>query len=405
MPLTQEDLARRLKEAREDSGLTQSEVAEELELPRTAVTHIEAGKRAVSTLELTEFARLYMRPVQSFFEDSLGHEEEVMHVLLRVLDGFSSSKKVRVQISSALEVCRHAMELKALLGLRPTPAPPTYSLAALTSSAEAVTQGGYVAGEERRRLALGTSPIADISDLINREGVWATSTALPNEMSGVFLQHSSIGMLALVNLDHPIARKRFSYAHEFAHALLDRKLGARASTRANHPELVEKRANAFAAAFLMPRDGVLERLAYLDKGMGSRETSTVYDVNTESGFDTSARKKPGSQTLTFQDVACLCHHFGVSYAAMTYRLVSLGLVSQSQRSILLSQEDLGRDYLSSLRADSVAGASDRELHVEVARLAFEAYRLQHISRGRLLEVTSGLGISMKAAELQMHALR
>ena len=56
MAITQEELAGRLKAARENAGLTQQEVAEEVGITRLAVVRIEAGKRAVNSLELAEMA-------------------------------------------------------------------------------------------------------------------------------------------------------------------------------------------------------------------------------------------------------------------------------------------------------------------------------------------------------------
>jgi hypothetical protein len=58
-----------------------------------------------------------------------------------------------------------------------------------------------VAEQERRRLGLGHSPILDISDLINSQNVWASGAKLPDDMSGLFLRHSSIGLGILVNFD------------------------------------------------------------------------------------------------------------------------------------------------------------------------------------------------------------
>jgi len=54
--LDQPTLARRLRKAREDRGLTQQDAADALGISRTAVTQIEGGSRSVSTLELTRFA-------------------------------------------------------------------------------------------------------------------------------------------------------------------------------------------------------------------------------------------------------------------------------------------------------------------------------------------------------------
>ena len=59
-------LGERLREAREYVGLKQEEVARHLDIPRSALSHIEAGQRKVDALELARMARLYQRPVAWF---------------------------------------------------------------------------------------------------------------------------------------------------------------------------------------------------------------------------------------------------------------------------------------------------------------------------------------------------
>lgn len=59
----QEEVARRLRSARETLGLTQEDVASALGIPRTSMIAIEAGKRNVAALELRRLARLYRREV------------------------------------------------------------------------------------------------------------------------------------------------------------------------------------------------------------------------------------------------------------------------------------------------------------------------------------------------------
>lgn len=54
----------RLREARETLGLTQSDVAQALGIPRTSVLAMEAGRRRVSGLELRRLARIYRRPIE-----------------------------------------------------------------------------------------------------------------------------------------------------------------------------------------------------------------------------------------------------------------------------------------------------------------------------------------------------
>lgn len=59
-------LATRLREARTVLRLTQEDVAGAVGVPRSAVSDIENGKRAVTGLELRRFARLYRRPIGWF---------------------------------------------------------------------------------------------------------------------------------------------------------------------------------------------------------------------------------------------------------------------------------------------------------------------------------------------------
>src|SRR5205809_804253 len=75
MPIDQATLGNRLREARVNRGLSQDAVANELGIPRTAVVHIESGTRALSTVELSELARLYQRPIAEFFREGPAGEE------------------------------------------------------------------------------------------------------------------------------------------------------------------------------------------------------------------------------------------------------------------------------------------------------------------------------------------
>ena len=68
-------LGRRLKEARKSCRLTQDQVANHLNLPRTAVVNFESGERAVSTLELTKLARLFGRSVSELFAEAPSDED------------------------------------------------------------------------------------------------------------------------------------------------------------------------------------------------------------------------------------------------------------------------------------------------------------------------------------------
>ena len=137
-----------------------------------------------------------------------------------------------------------------------------------------------------------------ISELIASQGIWASGVTLPDEMSGLFLRHPSIGLAILVNSSHPRGRKRFSYAHEYAHALLDRDRNIVVSSTDNSPEMVERRANAFATAFLMPGSGVFDALRSLSKGLPSRQEQIIFDVASGGHTDAELRRPARSASPT-----------------------------------------------------------------------------------------------------------
>ena len=279
--------------------------------------------------------------------------------------------------------------------------PPDYDLRDPQMTMEAVEQGQAVAEQERQRLGLGQNPVPDVADVISEQGIWASGADLPQEMSGLFLRHSSIGMVILVNFHHARARKRFSYAHEYAHALLDRSCDITVSTTRNRSDLVEVRANAFAAAFLLPEDGLWSFLDVRQKAGPSRQEEVVYDLlgeETGSPSHVKAQKRvaPGSQTVTYQDVAALAHHFRVSYQAACYRLKGLGAVNKDQLERLLRQEEIGLDYLRLLRLfEDLEGRDergDRKLDSQIVSLAVEAFRREDISKGYLRDLSKLLEI-------------
>lgn len=398
--MDQTELGNRLRIAREARGLSQQAVADAMDVPRTAITHMEKANRSVSTLELTRLARLYRRPLTYFFEESVSAEqdEDALFVLHRAMPGVEMDPEIQDEVRRCLDLCREGIALEAALGKSIRSGPPAYEMAMPRTAGEAVTQGEDVAAKERNRLGMGVFPIPDLAEIIGAQGIWASSLVLPNRMSGLFMQHPSIGFAILVNASHVRGRKRFSYAHEYAHALMDRNHDVTISSADNSSDLVEKRANAFAASFLVPKDGVYEVMKQYGKGYPSRQKQVLFDVAGGGQIDTESRTVPGSQRITYKDVVNIAHHFGVSYRAALFRLRNLGYVQQSEWDGLLQNEDFGRQYLKLLNlSDSVEKKEhkrdwNRELRSEIVHLAIEAYRREEISVGRLHELSKSLNI-------------
>ena len=404
MSINQEQLATRLKEARAESGLTQEAVAAALGVPRSAVAQFEGANRAVSTLELAKLADLYRRSIASFFEEApAAKEDDIMVALFRAAESVKDHPEWHSEIARYVAICREGVDLERRLDRPPQATLPAYQMAHPQKVMEAVEQGTFVAEQERRRLALGHNPIPDLSDLIRSQNIWASGANLPHEMSGLFLRHASIGFCILVHYDHPRARKRFSYAHEYAHALLDRENLATVSLEENRADLCEVRANAFAAAFLLPRTGVWAFLNARAKAGPSVVEQTVYDPAAEDDGEQirgQRRASPGSQSLTYEDVAALAHHFGVSYQATLFRLKSLTIVNAAEFDELREKESFGKSYLEVLELfEDLEGKDqrkpDRQIVSQVLHLALEAFRREEISQGKLRDLSTLLGIPAK----------
>ncbi len=397
--MKQDELGKKLRIAREFKGLSQSQAAEAVGLPRTSITQIEAGRRSVSTLELTKFAKLYQKSISSFLEETQNEDSNVDKLLFRAKQFMHESSKVREQISHYINLCKEGILLEKLLQYDTRLGPPQYNYPAPKNKSEAVLQGTIAADQERNRLSLGVNPIGDLASLISNQGIWACSAALPDDVSGLFFNMSKTGMIILVNADHVKSRKRFSYAHEYAHALFDRDDSVRISSADNNSENIEVRANAFAAAFLMPFDGIVEALRTLNKGRSSRDEQIIFDPASNTQTNVDGRSVPYSQSITFQDVAIVAHAFGVSYQATVYRLRSLNLISIPDCERLIANYQAGRRFLDSIgkladleENEKDAKQWDRELRTELAYLAVEAYRREEISRGRVIELGNEIGI-------------
>jgi Zn-dependent peptidase ImmA (M78 family)/transcriptional regulator with XRE-family HTH domain len=402
MTLDPNTLGRRLREARENRRLTQEQAAQAIDLSRTALVHIEAGKRSLSTLELSGLAKLYHRSVTDFFaedESQMSREEDPLLILHRLPPELLNDPEINRQVSRCVELCSIGVRLESTLGIGDTVNLPAYEYRAPTRASEATRLGERAAEDERRRLGLGYGPIADMADLITTQGIWASGVkGLPTDLSGIFLRHSSIGLVILVNYDQPRARKRFSYAHEYAHALLDRKSTSAIVTReGNQTEFIERRANAFAAAFLMPETGVRWFMEHLEKGGPSRRQRITYPSAGNEPVEAEERPAPGSQQITYQDVVALANHFGVSYPAATYRLSDLGFLNAQEKESLLQRSSLGSrllGFMNSFDCDdqgrSIASKPDRELVSQIVRLAVEAYRREEVSQGWIRDLSDKL---------------
>ena len=190
---------------------------------------------------------------------------------------------------------------------------------------------------------------------------------------------------------------RFSYAHEYAHALLDRNGNITISSTDNSSEMVEKRAKR-----------VRRRLSYAERGNPCFPAEPRQGPAEPPGpCHLRCRHRRPHRSRAASACSLAKDHLqrqrdariplGVSYQAALYRLKSLRYISDRECGDLLEQEAFGRKYLKRLawvcREREKQRYWDRELRSEIAHLAIEAYRREEISRGRVLELSKTLRIA------------
>ena len=397
MLIDQAELGHRLKQARESCGLTQEDAAREMDVARATIAQIELGNRSVSGLELARFSYLYAHDIREFLADSFS-EDSLAAVFPRA-EG-DSGDGVRTALRDCIALGHQLRDLEALLGVgRNTSSVPSYPSLSLGSKWDAIRSGANAAWEERRRLGLGSAPLGDLPALLEAQGIRTGRIPMPAGVSGLMISHPNVGLFVVVNREHPAVRQRFSWCHEYAHLLLDRSQMGHVSKESERANLLEVRANVFAANFLMPEDGVRQYLATLGKGNASRLHADVFD---ESGVvPIDSRTAGGSQDLQPYDVVRFAHHFGVSVLSALYRLLNLRLITDKQFEEI-QQKD--RDGLSKQLANllGLPQPSDEDnigaFYRRYLVLALEAYRREKISRRKLIEIAVKLGVSAEEVE-------
>jgi len=394
MPITRHKLAERIRAAREACGLTQKELAEHLGFSRPTVVQIEAGNRAVSSIELDKIAYLFGRDIREFIAESFD-EEDALAVLFRAQPAVAEQLVVMEKLRECLAIGRELTNLEQIVGIdRRQAATASYPLPPAGTRWQAIQQGERLADEERRRLDLGNAPLPPLIELLESQGVRTGVVDLPEDISGLTLSDRKGGLFVFANRAHHSLRRRFSIAHEYAHVIADRDRIGIVSRASERDDLIEVRSNAFAAAFLMPEEGVRQFVSGLGKGRPSRSRAEVFD---EAGsLDVEGRTEPGSQSIQLYDLVQAAHHFGVSRPMALFRLRNLRLVSDAEFNALkvLDEKGAGREMAKAMGLDDPDSPEIRnEFRHRFLGLALEAYRRDEISRGKLKELVLMVGLS------------
>lgn len=295
-------LAERLVNARSRSGYGQEDVANALGVSRAMVSYWEAGRRTPNDRQLAALAQLLQVPVAFLLgQEDLPPSADLGTMIFRGGD------------HDLPDEARHGLrEFVDFLDLYAQLAQSVKARVHALHQSPFVSAPGYENAEDARRkaeevrssLRLGLGPVGDLDAVCEMLGITVYRAELGEDLSktisGAFFNHQTIGLSILVNLDNSPGRRRFTVAHELAHALFhsnDRKYLV--STATKDPR--ERFADTFAGEFLMPTEGV--RRVMEEQGFGPR----IEDVT---------------------EVIHLQRYFGVSFITALVRLRQARFLSQ-----------------------------------------------------------------------------
>ena len=269
----------RIEFARTRRRWTKTRLASELGVQSRAIQGYEAGEYEPEPERLEMLAALLRFPVEFFSGPDLPRISE--HSA-----SFRSMSKMSAALrDSALNAGSLAFVLNTWIESRfKLPAADLPDLSDLSPEDAAATL--------RRMWGLGQAPVSNMIHLLESKGIRVYSLAIEaREVDAFSVWHEGTPFVFL-NTFKSAEHSRFDAGHELGHLVRDRH--SMLHGKAHSPEM-EREANAFASAFLLPRDDVVARRPSL---------------------------------VTVPQLIDLKSYWGVSLAALAYRMNSLELVTE-----------------------------------------------------------------------------
>lgn len=283
----------RVKEAREARGYTLEGFAEALGVTKSAVAQYELGQISPSGDAMSQIVTLTEQP-PSFFTTPITVSEDGMP-FWRSLKRMESHhrRRIRRRLTWAREIVEY---LNRFIDL-PTPNIPTFDFDHEIAD-DADIEG--VADALRDEWGLGRGPIEDLVGILEVNGVTVIEESVGcQDMDAVSWWVDGRPVILLAAEDRLGPRKNFNLAHELGHLVLHSLV----ELDAKNLDRVEKQANRFASAFLMPQES-----------FGSEVIGTSLNY-----------------------LLSLKLRWNVAVAAIGYRAKDLGILSKSQYGYLLRQ--------------------------------------------------------------------
>ena len=286
----------RLKEARIARGYSQSNLGNLFGVSRQTISKYEEGSMSPKAEIFNKYVELLNYPLFYFYDLRLDHATSDTAILFRSLA--TSSKTEREKLSVRAEwikrIVRYFSQYLEFpeVAIKQQTSNRSYSFEEIEKLSKLL----------RQHWGLGLGPISNLTVLLQNKGCFIARTKIKVLKSDGCSKWSENRPYIFLTADKDVAvRSRFDLAHELGHLILhhitedmmDKEMLKR----------IEKEANYFAGAFLLPRET-----------FGNQIVSTSLDYFIQ-----------------------LKKEWKVSIAAMIYRCKELGILSENQTSYLWRQ--------------------------------------------------------------------
>jgi len=257
---------------REQAGLTQDDVAAALGVSRQIIGYWEHGKRKPRTEHIFQLATLFHTSIAGLLGTAGSTDQAAVKTaaMLYRRSTVTLDEIARDGMAGFVAFLDFYADLadrmrRNITGMTRSPFLPGEGYG------EYAVDAKRKASEVRQYLGLGQGPVADIDSVCDALGITIYRAHLGKDLnstiSGAFYKHPSLGFAILVNLDMTCGRRRFTAAHELAHALLHSGNDAIVvSDAGRRDDMRESYAHAFAGEFLMPEEGIRRSLESIGSG-------------------------------------------------------------------------------------------------------------------------------------------
>jgi Zn-dependent peptidase ImmA (M78 family) len=353
-------MATRVREAMQATGLSQQSLATAIGLDPTAMSKSLSGKRRFTSLELAGISEVTGTAIGDLI--GIAEDDRVRLSARTQPEGNPALTSALRRVNEFLVVDEDLVDL----GLDTTASPLPFGL----RDGKPVPQGEALAEEARAWAGLEAEDIEELASFCESELMIDVAVEpLPDGLDGLSICRGDY-RLALISSTIPATRQRYTLAHEIGHLVAGDGDGMVVDENVFGASNIEEvRANAFAAAFLMPAS--------------------------------SLRQAVGSDEPSDQAIGRMLIRYKVSLEALAFRLHNVGLVNAAGRDRILALSARKLALLSGRSAEYYRQLQDhghRRLPSGLVTRALEAYQHGDLDVAVLTRLT-GIDAAALVAQL------